>query len=105
MTLDDLGNIGELIGAIGVIVTLIYLATQIRQKIIFIIDPVGTCLNHAYAAEQIRLKATIAVIDVQHVTGQVNLILIDAAFIVVRIEVKKTEGAFDVPVFVKHPAK
>jgi hypothetical protein len=30
MSLDDIGNIGELIGAIGVIVTLIYLAIQIR---------------------------------------------------------------------------
>ncbi len=32
MTLDNLGNIGELIGAIGVIVTLVYLAMQIRQN-------------------------------------------------------------------------
>ena len=32
MTLQDLGNIGEFAGAIGVIVTLIYLAAQIRQN-------------------------------------------------------------------------
>ena len=32
MSLDDVGNIGELIGAIGVIATLIYLAVQIRQN-------------------------------------------------------------------------
>jgi len=32
MSLDDIGNIGELIGAIGVIITLIYLAIQIRQN-------------------------------------------------------------------------
>lgn len=32
MTLEDLGNIGEFIAAIGVIVSLIYLATQIRQN-------------------------------------------------------------------------
>lgn len=32
MTLQDLGSIGELLGAIGVIVSLIYLATQIRQN-------------------------------------------------------------------------
>ena len=32
MTLEDLGNIGEFIAAIGVIVSLVYLATQIRQN-------------------------------------------------------------------------
>lgn len=32
MTLQDLGNIGEFLGSIGVIVTLIYLAIQIRQN-------------------------------------------------------------------------
>ena len=32
MSLDDVGNIGELIGAVGVIITLIYLAVQIRQN-------------------------------------------------------------------------
>ena len=32
MTLEDLGNIGELIAAIGVIASLIYLAVQIRQN-------------------------------------------------------------------------
>ncbi|MCH7600444.1 MAG: hypothetical protein IH973_11865 [Myxococcales bacterium] len=32
MTLEDLGNIGESVGAIGVIVSLVYLATQIRQN-------------------------------------------------------------------------
>jgi hypothetical protein len=32
MTLDDLGNIGELVAAIGVIASLIYLAVQIRQN-------------------------------------------------------------------------
>jgi hypothetical protein len=32
MTLEDLGNIGELIGGVGVVVTLLYLAIQIRQN-------------------------------------------------------------------------
>ena len=32
MTLQDLGNIGEFVGAIGVILTLAYLAVQIRQN-------------------------------------------------------------------------
>ncbi len=32
MTLSDLGNIGESVGVIAVVVTLIYLAVQIRQN-------------------------------------------------------------------------
>lgn len=32
MTLEDLGNIGEIVGAIGVVVSLAYLAFQIRQN-------------------------------------------------------------------------
>lgn len=32
MTLQDLGNIGEFVAAIGVIVSLVYLAAQIRQN-------------------------------------------------------------------------
>jgi hypothetical protein len=32
MSLEDLGNIGELIAAIGVIISLVYLAVQIRQN-------------------------------------------------------------------------
>ena len=32
MTLQDLGNIGEFVGAVGVIASLIYLALQIRQS-------------------------------------------------------------------------
>ena len=32
MTLGDLGNIGEFVGAIAVLVTLLYLAVQIRQS-------------------------------------------------------------------------
>ncbi len=31
MTLQDLGNIGEFVGAIGVVASLIYLALQVRQ--------------------------------------------------------------------------
>jgi hypothetical protein len=30
--LEDLGNLGDFLGGIGVIITLIYLATQIRQN-------------------------------------------------------------------------
>jgi len=32
MTLEDLGNIGEFVGAIGVVASLIYLALQTRQN-------------------------------------------------------------------------
>ncbi len=32
MTLADLGNIGEFIGAIGVVISLLYIAVQIRQN-------------------------------------------------------------------------
>ena len=32
MTLQDLGNLGEFVGSIGVVATLIYLAVQIRQN-------------------------------------------------------------------------
>ena len=32
MTLEDLGNLGEFLGAIGVIASLVYLAVQIRQN-------------------------------------------------------------------------
>ena len=32
MTLDDLGNLGGIVAAIGVVVSLIYLARQIRQN-------------------------------------------------------------------------
>ncbi len=32
MTLDDLGNIGEVVGAIGVIITLVYLGIQIGRS-------------------------------------------------------------------------
>jgi hypothetical protein len=32
MTLADLGNLGEFVGAIGVVISLLYLAAQIRQN-------------------------------------------------------------------------
>ena len=32
MTLSDLGSLGEFVGAIGVVITLVYLAIQIRQN-------------------------------------------------------------------------
>jgi hypothetical protein len=32
MTLENLGNLGEFLGAVGVIVTLVYLAVPIREN-------------------------------------------------------------------------
>ena len=32
MSIQDIGSIGELVGALAVIISLIYLATQIRQN-------------------------------------------------------------------------
>jgi hypothetical protein len=45
MSLEDLGNIGEFLAAIGVIISLIYLAVQIRQ-------------NSAYLAQNIKSVQT-----------------------------------------------
>jgi hypothetical protein len=36
MTLEDVGNIGELIGAIGVVITLLYVAIQVRDNSRFV---------------------------------------------------------------------
>ena len=36
MTLEDVGNIGELVGAIGVVITLLYVAIQVRDNSRFI---------------------------------------------------------------------
>lgn len=36
MTLEDIGNIGELIGAIGVVITLLYVAIQVRDNSKFV---------------------------------------------------------------------
>lgn len=36
MTLEDLGNIGEIVGAIGVVVSLIYVAIQVRDNSRFV---------------------------------------------------------------------
>lgn len=36
MTLEDVGNVGELIGAIGVVITLLYVAIQVRDNSRFV---------------------------------------------------------------------
>jgi hypothetical protein len=50
VTLDDLGNIGEFVGAVAVLVTLIYLAAQIRQNS----ATTRAQIRQALAEEQVR---------------------------------------------------
>jgi len=53
MTLEDLGNIGDFLGAIGVIVTLVYLAIQIRQNSRMIKDnTIATLMTHSAEANR-----------------------------------------------------
>ncbi len=56
MTLQDLGNIGEFLAAVGVIVSLIYLAFQIRQNT----SSVRTSMIHDSASRAADLTITIA---------------------------------------------
>ncbi len=56
MTLQDLGNIGEFLAAVGVIVSLIYLAFQIRQNT----SSVRTSMIHDSASRAGDLTITIA---------------------------------------------
>jgi hypothetical protein len=55
MSLEDLGNIGEFVAAVGVIVSLIYLASQIRQNTRTL--KVGS-LQSVYENYQARLRMT-----------------------------------------------
>jgi hypothetical protein len=56
MTLQDLGNIGEFVAAVGVIVSLIYLAFQIRQNT----SSVRTSMIHDSASRAADLTKAIA---------------------------------------------
>jgi hypothetical protein len=55
MTLDSLGNVGELIGGLAVIASLIYLAIQIRQNT----DSVRLQVEQAIKRDQIDLRRSI----------------------------------------------
>jgi len=65
MTLADLGNLGEFIGGIGVVVTLLYLAIQIRQNSVLIMaQTVQSAIDATqrvllFRAENAALRATI----------------------------------------------
>ena len=56
MTLEDLGNIGEFVGAIAVVITLVYLAFQIRQNTRQITQ--NTQAVHLAAVDSIMSAAT-----------------------------------------------
>ena len=55
MTLEDLGNIGEFIASIGVIVSLIYLATQIRQNTALALGSAQREITNAYQGNEDRI--------------------------------------------------
>ena len=48
MSLDDLGNVGEFVGAIAVFVSLIYLALQIRQNTKSLKESASRSLHDAF---------------------------------------------------------
>ena len=58
LTIQDLGALGELIGAIGVIVTLIYLAYQIRQNTVQLEQNARTAKAAAVSASNMALRQT-----------------------------------------------
>ena len=57
MTLQDLGSIGEMIGAIGVVVTLLYLTKQIRLNTIAMDEARKLALAQTYQLRSDALQA------------------------------------------------
>ena len=57
MTLEDLGNLGEFIASVGVLITLVYLAIQIRQNTAAIRVQTRQALSETQFAN-INLRAT-----------------------------------------------
>jgi hypothetical protein len=63
MSLQDLGNLGEFVAAVAVLVTLIYLALQIRQntrQIVQNTQSLRLAANHAFKRDGQDLRMTIA---------------------------------------------
>ena len=56
MTIQDWGAIGEILGAIGVIATLIYLSTQIRQNNRSLHEATSSAINQSLANLNSRLS-------------------------------------------------
>ena len=57
-TIQDLGAVGEFVGAIGVVVTLVYLAYQIRQNTIQLEQSTLTAMAAAQSAANVALRET-----------------------------------------------
>ena len=57
-TIQDLGSIGEFVGAIGVIVTLVYLAYQIRQNTVQLEQSILAAKAAAINASNLALRQT-----------------------------------------------
>ncbi len=57
-TIQDLGAVGEFIGAIGVVITLVYLAHQIRQNTAQLKQNIPTAKAAAVNASNIALRVT-----------------------------------------------
>ncbi len=57
MNWEAAGAIGEIIGSIAVLVTLIYLATQIRQSNTALIESTSASINASYASINTRISS------------------------------------------------
>ena len=57
MTIQELGSLGELIAAIATVVTLIYLATQIRHNNKALAESTSAALNQSYASINSRISS------------------------------------------------
>ena len=57
-TIQDLGAVGEFVGAVGVVITLVYLAYQIRQNTVQLEQTTRTSKAAAVSASNIALRET-----------------------------------------------
>lgn len=57
MTIEQLGDLGQLIAAIATVVTLIYLATQIRQNNKALAEATSASINASYASINSRISS------------------------------------------------
>lgn len=57
MTLEELGDLGQLIAAIATVVTLIYLTTQIRQNNKALAEATSASINSSYASINSRISS------------------------------------------------
>jgi hypothetical protein len=57
VTLQDLGNLGEILGALAVVVSLFYVGSQIRQNTAAVRSPTAQAVRDNYAAWYSHLAA------------------------------------------------